>query len=108
MYRPCEKTHCECEMLIPNIVVGLHFSRVPELTITIERYIPRVPNPTTKELGMCPASFRCYACLERKGRKRFGGAVLAKRICRECYPFVDEAVVGSLIRFDEKHGFNVE
>ena len=96
-------------MLVPIIVVGLHFSRVPELTISIERYIPRVPNPTTEELGRCPASFRCYSCLRHRGKKRhFGGAVLDKRICRECYPQVDEADVGAMIRFDQRHGFNVD
>ncbi len=95
--------------LIPIIVTGLHFSRVTELTITIERYTPRVPNPTKLEMDSCPASFRCYSCLERKGKKRhFGGLILEKRICRECYPYVDEADVGAMIRFDMWHGFSVD
>jgi len=96
-------------MTIPIIETGIHFARVPRMTITIERWTPpRVPNPTERELGMCPASFRCYSCLQRKGKKHFGGLVLDKRICRTCYPFVEEGDVAAMIRFDRKHGFKVD
>lgn len=96
--------------LIPIVEVGLDFSRVTEITVSVEWYHPpRVPNPTEDEKRECPASFRCYACLERKGKKRhFGGLVLDKRICRGCYPFVDEWDVGMMIKFDERHGFPVD
>ena len=97
-------------MLIPVITTSIHFARVAELTITIEWWKPpRVPNPTEYEWNTCPATFRCYSCLDRKGRSRhFGGLVLDKRICRECYPYLDEAAVGGLIKFDMKHGFKVD
>ena len=97
------------DSLIPTIRIDLHFSRVPELTIQIEwNHPPRIPNPSPYEMDRCPPSFRCYACLQTKGKKRhFGGEVLEKRICRECYPFVDESDVAAWMRFDKWHGFSV-
>ena len=97
-------------MLIPVITTSIHFARVAELTITIDWIKPpRIPNPTEYEWNTCPATFRCYSCLERKGKKHhFGGLILDKRICQECYPYLDEATVGGIIRFDMKHGFRVD
>jgi len=70
---------------------------------------PVIPHPTEQEIAECPASFRCYSCLDRKGRKRhFGGTILGKRICRTCFPYVDEWAVGAMIRFDIRHGFPVD
>ena len=98
-------------MIVPIIRVEVHFNRlIKDIRIMVEDYTPpRMPNPTEQELGKCPASFRCFACLRRKGKKRhFGGYILGQRVCQECYPYVDEGEVGAMIRFDQWHGFRVE
>ena len=51
--------------------------------------------------------FRCYSCLEKRKPKEFGIEILHQYVCRECLPYVDEVIIGSLIRFDRKHGFPV-
>ena len=97
-------------MLIPTISWGYHSLPVTEVLVEIGWDIPeRIPNPTEFEMDRCPATFRCFACLEKKGKVRhFGGEVLEKRICRTCYPYCDEAVVGGMVRFDERHGFPID
>ena len=97
-------------MVVPTIRIEYVYGRNPEFKIEILPDVPpRFPNPTEAEMENCPASFRCFACLERKGKKKhFAGEVLEKRICRTCYPYADEAEVGRMIRFDMKHGFHVD
>ena len=97
-------------MLIPIITNELHFSDITETTVILEWYRePREPNPSKEELALCPERFRCYSCLRLRGKKHhFGGLVLDRRICRECYPYLDEADVGAMIAFDLYHGFNVD
>jgi len=88
----------------------LHFARVDYITIRVERYTePRVPHPTVSDLASCPERFRCYACLVVKGKNRhFAELMLNKRICRKCYPYLDEQDVQAIIAFDRRHGFSVD
>ena len=99
-----------CEMTTPIVRNRIHFEPITEVLVTIERFEPRpIPEPSKAELDGCPATFRCFCCLERKGKKcHFGGLILKMRICRECYPYLDEATVGGLIKFDMRHGFKVD
>jgi hypothetical protein len=82
-------------------------SSVTEITIEIltHWWEPRIPHPTPKELATVPEQFRCYACGQAKSRKHFGGYILRQRVCLACYPWVDEADIGALIRWDERHGY---
>ena len=65
----------------------------------------RVPHPTARERASVPERFRCFACGVVKGRPHLGGHVLRQRVCRACYPWVDEPLIGALIRWDERHGY---
>lgn len=94
-------------MLIPKIVLSFHQLDLEEPLVEIGwNEPPRVPNPSKAEMDRCPDTFRCFTCLERKGKKKhFGGEVCEMRICRNCYPYCDEATVRGLIWFEKRHGF---
>ena len=69
----------------------LHFSKLDKPIVRVEAYTPlRVPCPTEEELARVPARFKCFVCLRYRGRKKFGGFVANEKVCRLCYPFVDE------------------
>jgi len=70
-----------------------HSSGVTELTIEIQSrwLVPRVPNPTQGEINRCPGRFRCFICQQLYGKKWFGGEIAGERVCRFCFPFVDES-----------------
>ena len=107
----CPKTDTRgCEMATPIVTNRVHFEPITEVLVTIEWYEPRpIPNPSKAELDSCPTTFRCFCCYERKGKKRhFGGLILDMRICRECYPYLDEATVSGIIRFDMRRGVKVD
>lgn len=59
---------------------------------------------TEKELNLVPQQFRCFACLRLRKRGDIGGIVREQRLCKGCYPWLDEWAVGSLIWWDTKHG----
>lgn len=44
-----------------------------------------------------PKRFRCFVCLRTMGKRKFGGVISGKPICRWCYPYVDERFIGWLI-----------
>jgi hypothetical protein len=80
---------------------------VSEITVEIltNWWTPRYRHPTRRELASVPERFRCFTCGVVKGRAHFGGYLLRQRICQACYPWVDEPLVGALIRWDELHHF---
>jgi len=98
-------------MQVPDMEWSYHFSDVPEFTMDWgwADEEPRVPHPTKAEFNACPDRFTCFVCLQQKGKKKhFGGLVEEQKVCRECYPFVDEQDVGCLVKFDERHGFAIQ
>lgn len=64
----------------------------------------KLPKLTEKELASVPDNFHCYVCAEPRRKKDFGGFILQQRVCRTCYPWVDEQSIGGLIWWDERHG----
>ena len=82
-------------------------STVTEMTILIQTnwWTRREHRPSKRELASIPERFRCFVCGVVKGRKHFGGSVLRQRLCKVCYPWLDEPYIGALIRWDEQHHF---
>ena len=81
---------------------------VDKITITRESYWwkPReLPVLTEKELATVPDRWRCYVCGELHRKKDFGGYLIKQRICRDCYPWVDDRGIGYLIVWDERRGY---
>ena len=78
-----------------------------KLIVEVVLYTPPKPLPvlSAEELALIPDQFRCYICYEHYLKKDFGGCLLNQRICRHCYPWVDEWDVGIMIRFDLRRGF---
>jgi hypothetical protein len=74
--------------------------------------IPEQPRPLQKltemEFGALPDQFRCYSCLQVYKKIDIGGIELGQRLCKHCYPWLDERVTGKIIRFDLRHGKPVE
>ena len=86
------------------LIVHYPFSgEVKKLTIEIvpcnelntEPYSPDTPDDM----------FRCFVCLEMKTPKHYAGRLRDRKVCRECWRFVDDWKVGCLILFDRKRGF---
>lgn len=96
-------------MLIPEIRNDLLISRITEIEITVETWEEeRIANPTEEELAKCPLSFRCFVCLETKGKKKFACEIRFQRICRSCFPNADDRTIRGLISFDLRRGFPVQ
>jgi hypothetical protein len=78
-------------------------------TLVIETLIysyPReLPTLSDNELALVPDIFRCFVDGENHPKSEFGGEVLRQRICRRCYPWVDEQAVGAMMRHDLRYGF---
>lgn len=93
--------------LVPTIQITFHTLRLDRPLVEIGWNKPeRVPNPTDAEMDTCPLIFRCFCCLEKKGRKQhFGGEVMEVPICRDCYPYCDDKTVGAMKNFDRWHGY---
>jgi len=84
------------------------FSGVREVKYTRKTYWwkPRqLPSLTDEELDSVPESFRCYVCGDTHKKAEFGGHLVFQRICKICYPWVDDSKTGFLIRWDERRGF---
>lgn len=86
--------------MIARVRVELAFPAVFVLTIVNEAYTePRIPHPSQAEWDACPAQFRCIVCLKMRSRKKWFAGILAdKRVCRGCFPYVDEREVAWLAR----------
>ena len=63
---------------------------------------------TEAQMNAIPDQFRCYACLEMTKKEDIGGIELGQKLCKECYPYLDEWWVGTIIKFDLKRKFHVE
>jgi hypothetical protein len=50
-----------------------------------------------------PDEFRCYSCLQVHKKRDIGGILREQRICKFCYPWLDEWSVGMVIKFDLAH-----
>jgi hypothetical protein len=84
----------------PTIRWEWHFSAISEPEVRREShwFEPRMPSPTKEELARCPDRFRCFVCLQVKGKKKhFGGEVLGQRVCKECFPYIDEWDIGGIL-----------
>lgn len=91
-----------------QVTYSLHHSPITKPTVTIRRMIElEIPNPTEDEINRCPDRFRCFSCLEGRGKKEFAGEVRQQRICRNCRPFVDGRTVRGLITHDLRGGHPV-
>ena len=99
----------------PPIVVGvtIRWGRplfpVKKIRIAVvpvrERPRFQEPNPSEAERHRCPEVFRCYCCLRRFSRSYFGGTIRGQRLCRACFPYLDEWLVGTMVKFDNRHRF---
>ena len=74
---------------------------VLEVTIRIESdwEDPRYAHPSDEELARVPDRFTCFVCLGSKKQDQFGSFILDQYVCRTCFMWADERVVGGLIRF---------
>lgn len=87
-------------MLIPKLVWGESALSGASPLVTF------LSPPSEEEIASIPYQFRCFVCLQRvKARPDYGGSLIQKRICKSCYPYVDEWTIGGLIAFDRRHGF---
>jgi hypothetical protein len=79
----------------------------PSLTIRciVERPLQRLSEDKVNAL---PDKFRCYCCQGEFKKSQIGGIELGQRLCKDCWPFLDEWGIGSIIRFDLKHSKPVE
>ena len=77
------------------------------LVIEILLYSPpsSLPVLSDNELATVPDIFRCFVDGENHPKSKFGGHLLRQRICRTCYPWVDEQAVGVMMRHDLRYGF---
>jgi len=92
----------------PIITVGTVLGSVPEITITVEMYIPPKPiAPTPEHLGACPEEFRCFICQRPTRKAYFAGEIRHQRICTRCWQTTDDSIVRGLINFDLKRGKQV-
>jgi hypothetical protein len=55
-----------------------------------------------------PETFRCYACQDKIKKIDIGGIEMGQRLCKNCYPWLDQWRVGSIIKFDVLHHFPVD
>ncbi len=79
---------------------------VESVQITIGFDTPeRQGRPTEEDLALCPDTFTCYVCEVKQPRKMLGGVTYGQRLCRCCYPYVDEFDVRCLVRWDARHGY---
>jgi hypothetical protein len=63
---------------------------------------------TEEQMNTIPEQFRCFSCLDMKDKEEIGGIELGQRLCNQCYPYLDEWWVGTIIKFDLKRKFHVE
>ena len=62
---------------------------------------------TETQMNTVPDEFRCFACLEIVKKEEIGGIELGQRLCKECWPYLDEWWVGTMIKFDINRKFHV-
>ena len=96
-------------MSIPIVETSIYRSGITEITITIEGWSPpRIPNLTQEDFDGCPDRFCCFVCLRTKGKnKHLTEIIRFQRICRVCFPHIDDRTIRGLISFDLRGGFQV-
>jgi hypothetical protein len=63
---------------------------------------------TETQLNALPDQFRCYSCQDMFPKEDIGGIELDQRLCKYCYPYLDDWWVGTIIKFDTQRRFPVE
>ncbi len=62
-------------------------------------------HPDPDELNRISKSgFRCFACLGRFPKRRFGGIRTEKSLCSFCYTTSDDLEIAGYLAFDLAHG----
>jgi len=95
----------------PIITYETHLSGVSRTIVAVYHHYSEYvlfgerpqPNPTDMELNSIPAVFRCYVCLRQRGKRKLGGIIREKRVCRCCFPYVDNRTIRGLIACDRRH-----
>lgn len=94
---------------MPFVIVRKHFKMLDEPEMEIRPITERpLQKLSQKQIDALPEQFRCYSCQQKFKKRDIGGIELGQRLCKLCYPWLDEWLVGSLIKFDLKHHFPVE
>jgi hypothetical protein len=92
-----------------RVIIIPHFREVEKTEIILrpirERELQRL---TEAQVNAIPDLFRCYSCQDVFPKTDIGGIELDQRICKYCYPFLDEWTVGTIIKFDIQRKFYVE
>lgn len=84
----------------------LVFLDITEPVVTIESYWFTPREPTYVGLHCCPERFRCFICQRMRSKKRwFAGEVQGQRLCKACFPYVDEMAVAAFIHLEERKKF---
>ena len=69
-----------------------------------DEFVPCHPHPKELEL-ISESGFRCFCCLSRRPKSRFGGIRANQPICTSCYPVTDDQEIVGYVSFDTWHGF---
>ena len=93
----------------PQIIIRSHHDTSFDEVQVIIRNIAERPlqELTEAQLNVIPDRFRCFTCQREVKKRDIGGIELGQRLCKWCYPILDEWWVGVYIKFDLYHHFTV-
>jgi len=93
----------------PYVIVRKHNDWLTEPEVTIRPIVERpLQRMTEAQINALPDQFTCYSCQKQVKKRDIGGIELGQRLCKDCYPYLDEWWVGTIIRFDLRRHLPVE